>query len=242
MFRLAFLGVFCIVAAIVLLTVIVAMVRAHRALRHQEAEHIRWHSDFADLPSRDRVCRHVLTGEFRSRQCPNGFDCRECETHAKLVDRHPLPAADRSEEDMFGMAFPLDRFYHRGHTWVRLDADGNMTIGLDDLGRRLLGTPDSVILPRPGDRIHANGTAFRARKQGVELRVLSPVDGMVIEAAEMSLRVRPDSLDVTHLLRGSEVRPWVMRELERLQGQTLADGGVPLEADVDTVAEMFLEP
>ena len=39
--------------------------------------------------------------------------------------------------------------------------------------------------------------------------------------------------DLRHLLRGSEVKPWVMRELERLQialspagvGTSLADGG-----------------
>jgi hypothetical protein len=62
-----------------------------------------------------------------------------------------------------------------------------------------------------------------------------------------------------HLLRGGEVRPWLMREMERLhlalavQGAapTLADGGVPVidiaaaypDADWDAVCgEMFLEP
>jgi glycine cleavage system H lipoate-binding protein len=242
MFRIVFLGVFSAVAVIVACTVINAILRARRALRHGEVDHIRWHGDFEDLSSRDRICRHVLTGELQSRQCPNAFDCRECETHGKLLERHPLPAAPRNEEDMFGMSFPLDRFYHRGHTWARLDADGNMTIGLDDLGRRLLGAPDSVELPHPGERIETNGTAFRVRRNGVEVRVLAPVDGTVMEASGLGMRVRPDSLNLAHLLRGSEVRPWLMRELERLQGQSLADGGVPVEADAETVAEMFLEP
>ena len=60
-----------------------------------------------------------------------------------------------------------------------------------------------------------------------------------------------------HLLRGAEVRPWLLREMERLQMAltaegavpTLADGGVPVadisasypRADWDAVCgEMFL--
>ncbi len=69
----------------------------------------------------------------------------------------------------------------------------------------------------------------------------------------------PIPLDTRHLLRGAEVRPWMMREMERLHaslsteglGVALADGGVPVddfskaypEADWDGVlGEMFLEP
>ena len=74
-----------------------------------------------------------------------------------------------------------------------------------------------------------------------------------------TLRVAPKNLDWTHLLRGAEVQPWLMREMERLQlalamegaAPTLADGGVPVDdiaagyphADWDAVCgEMFLEP
>ena len=63
-----------------------------------------------------------------------------------------------------------------------------------------------------------------------------------------------------HLLSGAEVKPWLMREMERLQlaltmegasVPSLADGGVPVrdiaaaypQTDWDAVCgEMFLEP
>ena len=247
-----FLGAFYTVVTIVAVTLLRAFFRSRRDLRLGRADAIRWHSDFEELPARDRVCRHVLTGEFQHRQCPHAFDCRECETHGKLVERRPLKPADGAEEDIFGMAFPLDRFYHRGHTWARLEPDGTMAIGIDDMGRRLLGTPDAVELPQPGARVEANAAAFRVRKNGAEVRLLSPVDGEVVETGSPDggwyVRVRPDPLNVTHLLRGAEVRPWLLREMERLQfalgGEcaTLADGGVPVEADIDAVSEMFLEP
>jgi glycine cleavage system H protein len=257
-----FMGAFFTVLTVVAATILSALWRSRRALAASEADEIRWHSDFHELAPTDRACRHVLTGEFARRECPNAFDCRSCATHAKLLAKHPLAAAEEHEEEIFGLPFPLDRFYHRGHTWTRLEPDGLLTVGLDELGRRLVGTPDAVELPEPGTQLQANGTAFRMRRRDADVRVLSPVDGEVVETGGAQrgwyLRIRPASLDLTHLLRGSEVRPWLMREMERLQlalaaegAPTLADGGVPVDdiaaaypaADWDAVCgEMFLEP
>ena len=260
-----FLGAFYTVLVVVATTILNALWRAHRDLSKGKTEDIRWHSDFHDLPPADRTCRHVLTGEFKSRECPHAFDCRECVTHAKLVALHPLSAGKR-ETEIFGMSFPLDRMYHRGHTWARPEADGTVTVGLDDLGARLLGTPDAVDLPEPGSHVQANGTAFRIHKREADVRVLSPVDGEVVETGgadrDFFLRVKPleGSIDMRHLLRDAEVKPWLMRELERLQlaltmegasTPSLADGGVPVadiaaaypKTDWDAVCgEMFLEP
>jgi hypothetical protein len=261
-----FLGAFYTVLVMVATTILNALWRAHRDLSKGKVEDIRWHSDFHDLAAADRNCRHVLTGEFKTRECSHAFDCRECETHAKLVALHPPARAAEGEEEIFGMSFPLDRMYHRGHTWARPEADGTVTVGLDDLGARLLGTPDAVELPEPGSRVQANGTAFRVHRREADVRVLSPVDGEVVETGGVDrgfvLRVKPvgGAMDMRHLLRDSEVKPWMMRELERLQMAltmegasmpSLADGGVPVadiaaaypKTDWDAVCgEMFLEP
>jgi hypothetical protein len=261
-----FLGAFYTVLVVVATTLLDALWRAHRDLSRGKVEDIRWHSDFHDLPAADRSCRHVLTGEFKSRECPHAFDCRECETHAKMIALHPLAHAAEGEEEIFGMSFPLDRMYHRGHTWAHSEADGTVTVGLDDLGTRLLGTPDAVELPEPGSRVQANGTAFRVHRREADVRVLSPVDGEVVETGGVGrgffLRVKPvdGAIDMRHLLRDSEVKPWLMHELERLQlaltmegasVPSLADGGVPVadiaaaypKTDWDAVCgEMFLEP
>jgi len=263
MTRYIFLGAFYTVLTIVTVTLLRALWRSMRALRRGRADEVRWHSDFHELPASDRVCRHELTGEFTHRECPNAFDCRQCQVHAALIAQHPLRAAD--DDDVFGMSFPRDRFYHRGHTWARPENDGTVTIGLDDLGQRLLGRPDAIELPQPGTHVEANGPAFRVRRREADVRVLSPVDGEVIDTGgvdrEYYLRVKPagDRCDMRHLLSGWEVRPWVMREMERLQlalsqdgtRATLADGGVPVadlaascpHVDWDAVCgEMFLEP
>ncbi len=260
-----FLGAFYTVLTVVAATVISAILRTRRALAANQAGEIRWHSDFHDLPARDRVCRHVLTGELSCRECPNAFDCRHCETHARLIALHPPEQPGETEEEIFGMSFPLDRLYHRGHAWARPEADGTVTVGLDELGSRLLGAPDAVDLPQPGAVVHANGTAFHIHKREADVRVLSPVDGEVVETGGPSrawyLKVKPlnGQMDLRHLLCGAEIKPWLRREREGLQlahsaegaAPTLADGGVPVadiavsypKADWDAVCgDMFLEP
>jgi hypothetical protein len=259
-----FLGAFYTVLAIVATTLIAAAWRSWRAVRENRLEQIGWHADFHELPARDRICRHVLTGEFRRRECPHAFDCRECETHAQLIECHRQSTAAAAVE-VSGMRFPLDRYYHRGHAWAHEESDGTITIGLDELGSRLLGKPDHVALPPAGTRVEANGTAFRVQKRGADVRVLSPVDGKVVETGDAArgwyLRILPvggGEAAFRHLLRGNEIRPWVLRETERLhlalssssKSFCLPDGGAAVEdiagacppAEWDAVCgEMFLD-
>jgi Glycine cleavage H-protein len=266
-----FLGAFYTVLTVVGTTLIVACRRSRRALVEKRVEDIGWHADFHDLSPQERVCRHELTGELNSRECPNAFDCRHCQTHGRLIASqlmagHGVPQPHEAEEEILGMLFPLDRFYHRGHAWARLEQDGTVTVGLDDLGQRLLGEPDSLELPEPGTHLSVSGTAFRVHKRDANVRVLSPVEGEVLEVGQPGvdwyLRVKTPGhaeTDFRHLLRGSEVRPWLTREMERLQltlnaenrAATLADGGTLVkdiaaaypEANWDAVCgDMFLEP
>jgi hypothetical protein len=238
-----FLGAFYTVLVVVATTVVSAWILSRREAANAEA--IRWKAGFAELPARDRVCRHELTGEFTHRECPNALDCRRCETHNRIVAPRPARALDVPDDEIYGMSFPLNRLYHRGHTWVERQPDGTVTIGLDDLGQRLIGMPDAVELPAPGTKIRAYGTAWRMSRRNADVRVLSPVDGEVVATGgsgrEWYLKVKPENpFDVRHLLSGDEVKAWIMRELERLQlalaaegalGPSLADGGVPV-ADI----------
>lgn len=264
-----FLGVFYAVVAVVVTTVGRAALRARADVRSDRVEKLRWHAAFEELPASFRRCRHELDGEVAHRACENCFDCRNCAAHAGFVAKRPASGAvaqgSLEEQTVAGFELPADRLYHRGHTWVRQEPDGTLLVGLDDLGVHLLGTPGELELPPVGTRLVANGTAWRARKNGVRVRVLAPVDGRVVEVGGPGLgwylRVRPDGgeADVRHLLSATEARPWLLREVERLQialaddavGAALADGGMPVDdlsealspRELDEVCGMvFLEP
>ncbi len=259
----AFFGALYAVLATVAGGLLLAAWRALRDTREGRAAAIAWHGDFEEMPASARACRHQLTGEAPGRACENGFDCRRCAGHPHFEGLRRVEAtADLA--DHFGFDLPQDRLYHRGHTWVRPEADGTLTVGLDDLARRLLGTPERVELPAVGSRLQVNGPAGRVTSRGNDVRLLSPVDGTVLqvlgEGALTTLRVDPGGdADLRHLLSGVEVRAWALAEMERLQralgsselGAALADGG-ELVADVGAalprerydalLGDMLLEP
>lgn len=117
-------------------------------------------------------------------------------------------------------------------------------------------------LPPSGSRVEVNGVAWKMRRNGDEVRVLSPVEGEVLATggpdAGWFLKVRPSSCNMAHLLQGAEAGRWEVREMECVQlllgaeaGPALADGGVMVEdvpaaqprADWDAIrGRIFLEP
>src|SRR5262249_29175028 len=156
--------------------VIIALRRTARDLKTGAASDICWHADFFELPESERRCRHELAGRVEHRICPNAFDCRRCPDYARFA-----ALASVANTTTFGLNYPMDRFYHRGHTWVRAEEDGTYTVGLDDMAEHLIGTPDSVELPAPGWQLVTQGPAWEMTKNGREIRVRAPIDGTVVE-------------------------------------------------------------
>jgi len=262
-YHVAFFGALYSVLATVAGSLALVAWRARRDAREGRAAAIAWHGDFADMPASARPCRHQLTGEARGRACENGFDCRGCAAHERFEElRRRAEPAETVEH--FGFDLPLDRLYHRGHTWVRPEPDGTLTVGLDDLARRLVGAPERVELPAVGTRLEVNAPAGRLTTRGHDVRVLSPVEGTVVDVRGdgngFTLHLDPGGPpDLRHLLSGTEVRAWALRELERLQralgtselGAALADGGelvedvgaaLPRDRYDALLGEMLLEP
>lgn len=257
-----FLCLFFAVVVTIIETVAKAIWRTAGDFRTHRATDLCWQADFAELPEAKRSCRHQLAGRVISRTCDNAFDCRRCEKYSQFA---VLPAT--GNVGSLGLDYPDDRFYHRGHTWVKPEDDGTVTIGLDELAAHLIGNPDAVRMPKSGDEIDLNQTAWTMKKNKREIRVRGPIEGTVVEVGDPNegyyLKIRPrldlrQPATLRHLLRGPEVHGWITREMERLQLQlrapntppALADGGTLLpdlinvvpDADWDSVlADTFLE-
>lgn len=253
-----FLSLFFAVVLTILSTIVSAVWRTASDFRTHRATEMCWRLNFAELPEAERRCRHQLAGRVPHRTCDNAFDCRHCPKYGELA---ALPARNPSWN--VGVNFSNNLLYHRGHTWVRPEDDGTLTVGLDEFAHHLIGHPDSVQLPVKDSKTESNGIAWRMMKNGHEIRVRAPIDGTVVSTGGDKhgwyLKLRPrDPVDLRHLLRGAEVSGWLSGEVDRLQRQfstpnaphCLALGG-PLmpelmdampAADWDTVlAAIFLE-
>jgi hypothetical protein len=224
-----FLSAFGMVLTTLLVTLTIAAFRTVRSIRGGQATAIAWHADFEDLPLNERRCRHAFDGSAPDRICNRGFDCRECETHPKLVAMR----SESMDDDLSA------RLYHRGHTWVLPQTDGTALIGLDELGSRVIGMPDMVTLPASGTKLTLNGPAWEMTRQDHRIVVRSPLDCEVIENGDpecewlLRVKVAPHPAPYRHLLSGLEADRWIGSETDRLLNMTtggsvgtvLADGG-----------------
>src|SRR5512136_655331 len=77
---------------------------------------------------------------------------------------------------------PSEVSLHPGHTWARMESDGTVAVGLDDLGHRLVGALDGIRLPAAGETVEQGAAAVTLDAAGKKVGLLSPVDGEVVAA------------------------------------------------------------
>jgi len=74
---------------------------------------------------------------------------------------------------------PAGVHLHPGHTWARLEADGLVTVGIDDFAHKLVA-PTAVKLPSLGGHVAQGEPALSLCEEGASVPMLSPVDGTVV--------------------------------------------------------------
>ena len=78
---------------------------------------------------------------------------------------------------------PDDRFYDpQEHLWAKVEADGRVRVGIDELGRWAAGTIAFVDLHAPGKRLSRKGSTFGTLEADKFVGALrTPIRGVVTE-------------------------------------------------------------
>ena len=145
---------------------------------------------------------------------------------------------------------------HPGHTWARVEADGLVTVGMDDLAAKLVG-PIAVRLPEVGAEVQQGEVALAVSDGTRSVDLNAPVDGTVVAVndgprpaedpygAGWLFRVRAPRLaaNLRQLLAGSAALHLLEDASERLAqrmnpelGAVLQDGGVPISGIAQNLA------
>jgi len=138
---------------------------------------------------------------------------------------------------------PGGSFIAPGHTWVRIEPDGHVRVGIDDFANKALGAIGAVVLPRPGTQVRRGEPLFSLQRGAEAVQFLAPVGGKVQDAnasvaAEPSrishspykegwvCRIEPADLteELATLLIGRPVVAWYGEEINRLQAAKAAQG------------------
>ena len=82
---------------------------------------------------------------------------------------------------------PGDLKFKKSHEWVRVEADGSVTIGISDHAQNLLGDIVFVELPEIGAQMSAEDEVAIVESVKAASDVYSPISGEIIEVNEVLL-------------------------------------------------------
>lgn len=86
---------------------------------------------------------------------------------------------------------PGGAFLSDGHAWVRIEASGQVRVGLDDFARQALGTIERVDLPADNATVRRGETIFTLQRGQTAVPFGAPLSGRVVEV-NARLRAHPD--------------------------------------------------
>jgi glycine cleavage system H protein len=157
---------------------------------------------------------------------------------------------------------PAGYFVSTGHSWGRVEPDGAVVAGMDEFARQMLGTPDTLEMPRIGTAVKAGEPIATLYRKGRLARVPAPVDGVVEDVHTQLIlhpetlskdaykdgwmvRLRPQNLGraLTSLRVAEDASRFQESELDRMRGflkaypmtGVAADGGTPVEGIVEVL-------
>lgn len=168
-----------------------------------------------------------------------------------------VPSSTSTERRRYSMGLfriPENIYYHQGHSWAYPEGKKLAKIGIDDFAQKLVGRIEEIRLPRMGEEISQGEVAITLLVDGKEIRMLSPIDGEVIDVNEEILKDPKKIMDdpygkgwllrayspnlesnLKNLITGRLASRWVDLLSENLfsrvnynLGALLQDGGLPV--------------
>jgi glycine cleavage system H lipoate-binding protein len=140
---------------------------------------------------------------------------------------------------------PGGAFVYPGHSWARIDSDGQVWTGLDDFARKVLKGVERVELPAVGTKVKRGDPLFTVRKGAETVTFRAPVSGEVTQVNERlknepgllvqspydrgwACLVNPSAIgtELEGLRIGQPVVGWYQDEVLRMHKE-LADLGTP---------------
>jgi len=228
-----------------------------------------WEEKIRELPPVKQPCLHYMKGRISFRPCTNEYRCGNCEFDQYFLDQYAVHAAVKPVNvlEVDGFKVPQGFYFHRGHTWVKMEEGPEVRIGLDDFALKIFGPLDRIEAPLLGKEI-VQGRADMSISRGMKTAgLLSPVSGVVIETnsklrkqgepANMDpysdgwvVRVHSNNLrqDLKSLMMGDETKSFITGESDRLYdvieeatGPLAVDGGYPANDILGTIPEIGWE-
>lgn len=153
------------------------------ALRGKRAGFVFWTDRLMKMPLAKRPCIHHMKGHIGFKNCTKAYHCIDCEFEHYFYDQFKVNTVLKPVmfENFNGVSFPNGYYLHPGHTWIKIEDQGMVRMGIDDFAARLFGKFDAVSTPLIGKELTQGEPVFTLSRDGHDVSFVSPVNGVITE-------------------------------------------------------------
>jgi glycine cleavage system H lipoate-binding protein len=155
--------------------------REGRAFGGKRGRIISWKEKLRQQVPAKRPCIHHMKGRIEFRACHHDYRCGNCEFDQFFRDQFAVHAVVKPVNplEVKGFRIPQGYYFHRGHTWMKVEQGTTVRVGIDEFALRLLGPFDRIESPLLGREVCRDQLNIVAFRGGLRADILSPVDGVV---------------------------------------------------------------
>ena len=214
---------------------------------------IYWKERLNSMPLSKRPCIHHMKRRIEFRSCTNEYRCANCDFDQYFNDQFSVHAVIKpvSVLRISGFNVPQGYYFHKGHTWVKMEEDSSVRVGLDDFALRLMGPLDKIEAPLMGKKVTRDKASIYVKRGEHRAVILSPISGIVMainpglrEKGSMAnsspysdgwvMKVQPDNIrdDLKNLMINRETDEFITEQVhmlynlvEEVSGPLAQDGG-----------------
>ncbi|RKX71082.1 glycine cleavage system protein H [candidate division WOR-3 bacterium] len=135
--------------------------------------------------------------------------------------------------NILGYNMPDELYYHKEHSWARVNEDGTVTVGMNEFYYKLAGETTYIDLPMEDDEVSQGETCGKLQSSKWVGKFVSPLSGVIIAVNEKLeddctilnqdpygegwiMKLKPSNLEeeLKNLYHGETVEPWLKQEIE----------------------------
>lgn len=243
--------------------------QAGKKLTGKRAEIISWQDRLNTMPISKRPCIHHMKGRIEFRSCTNEYRCGNCDFDQYFNDQFSVHAmmSPINLLNISGINVPQGYYFHRGHTWVKIEEDNSVRIGIDDFALRMMGPLSRIEAPLMGKKITHDEASILVKRGDHSAEMLAPVSGVVMainpelrEEGSLAnnspysegwvMKVEPDNLreEIKNLMINQETDDFIKGQVdmlydlvEEVSGPLAADGGDLIDDVFGNIPELGWE-
>jgi len=142
---------------------------------------VSWKDKLRARPPSSRPCIHHMKGRIEFRACHHDYHCENCGFDQFYNDQLAVHTVVKPIDPMEvrGFMVPQGYYFHRGHTWVKVEDGAQVRVGIDAFALGLLGPFDRIQSPLLGREVGQDRPDMVAFRGKLRADLLSPVSGVV---------------------------------------------------------------